>query len=95
MIKLDKMYERLDKMAEEAAKEWKERQFKNEWASLYLYHSLAVPDGEWGMLAVSEECPDGYFLSSPERLSPAFTKDKIAYKIRGIMNALPIVGKID
>jgi hypothetical protein len=95
MKSLGKMYEKLDKLADKVAGEWWSAQMKNEWASLYLYHSLAVPGGDWGSLIVAEDCPEGYYLSAPERLSPAMTKAQAAYKIRGIMNVLPIVGNTD
>ena len=91
---LDKMYDRLWQMSEGAARDWWEKQIKNEYASLYLYYQ-PTERGKWGNLAVSEDRPLGFELASNERLSPASTRDRMTQKIRGMLNTLPIVGNED
>lgn len=74
--------------AEELATEWFTMQCVNPYGAFYLYMKPA-PDGR---LIVAEEAPEGYELVQAERLSPAWDKPTVAYKIYHWARRLPVLG---
>ena len=87
------MRTKINSIAETISNDWYRLQVRNMHSSYYLWHRTAKPGEQIAIPLISEDCPnDEYTLSSPERISPALTKQQAAYRINEIMLKLPILG---
>lgn len=72
--------------------DWFTRQMRNEWSAMYLWF-LQSSETEYGAIAVFEDganIPDGWILAAPQRISPAWTREKASAFITDVTRRLPL-----
>lgn len=82
---LREIEQKLWSMTEESTKKWFDEQMRNPFGRFYLYYK---PLGEH--LIIATEQPEGYQLANPERISPAWTLEQAQYRVRNMLNRLPL-----